>query len=314
MEFYFPPKEKSPALLKAEEKLMEKGYAYSKDKKMCQYLQDKQCLNENQGFIFEVKKGDKAYNQKSYEEIGEILTDYVYGLMESDPMNLKRVEIPNNEGPKSFVFKSDDFETNPNLCILIHGSGVVRAGQWARRLIMNESLDLGTIMPDIMMAKERGFAVLVMNTNDNTRIVEDEDDSDEEISIEGCEDAVKSAVTTWKNFISQSNHSKICIIGHSAGGMVTLKLAEQFKPDFQDRVFGVLLTDSAHFGRREKLEFLTDKCINYVSSDKNVGADLGEDRCGIPMKSAGHPVHEWTPSSSRIKLFEAFDNFYKKTE
>ena len=73
------------------------------------------------------------------------------------------------QGPKSFVFKSDDFETNPNLCVLIHGSGVVRAGQWARRLLMNENLDLGTIMPDIMMAKERGFAVLVMNTNDNTR-------------------------------------------------------------------------------------------------------------------------------------------------
>ena len=72
-------------------------------------------------------------------------------------------------GPKSFVFKSDDFETNPNLCVLIHGSGVVRAGQWARRLIMNENLDLGTIMSDVMMAKERGFAVLVMNTNDNAR-------------------------------------------------------------------------------------------------------------------------------------------------
>ena len=98
MEFYFPPKEKSPSLLKAEENLMGKGYAFSKDKKMCQYLQDKQCLNENQGFIFEVKKGDKAFNQKSYEEIGEILTDYVYGLMESDPMNLTRIEIPNDKG------------------------------------------------------------------------------------------------------------------------------------------------------------------------------------------------------------------------
>ena len=72
---------------------------------------------------------------------------------------------------KSFVYKSDDFETNPNLCVIIHGSGVVRAGQWARRLIMNENLDLGTIMPDIMMAKERGFAILVMNTNDNFRYI-----------------------------------------------------------------------------------------------------------------------------------------------
>jgi hypothetical protein len=34
---------------------------------------------------------------------------------------------------------------------------------------MNENLDLGTIMSEVMMAKERGFAVLVMNTNDNAR-------------------------------------------------------------------------------------------------------------------------------------------------
>ena len=132
-----------------------------------------------------------------------------------------------------------------------------------------------------------GFKTLAVKTCDNYfywtenvfeifRIVEDEDDSDEEISIEGCEDPIKSAMTTWKSFISQSNHSKICIIGHSYGGMVTLRLADLFKDDFQERVFGVLLTDSAHFGRRESLDFLADKCINYVASDKTAGADLGK--------------------------------------
>ena len=44
---------------------------------------------------------------------------------------------------KSFIYASEEYENAKHLCIIIHGSGVVRAGQWARRLIMNDSLDLG---------------------------------------------------------------------------------------------------------------------------------------------------------------------------
>merc|ERR1719219_116061 len=162
-------------------------------------------INEDQGFVFEVKKGDQAFNQKNYEEIGDIITEYVYGLLESDPLNLKRQELGND----AFVYISEDFESNNNLCILIHGSGVVRAGQWARRLIINEDLDLGTMIPDIIEAKAENFAILVMNTNDNVR---------NGAPIKGCENASRAAMTTWKHLVHQSKHSNIGIIAHSMGG------------------------------------------------------------------------------------------------
>lgn len=50
---------------------------------------------------------------------------------------------------------SEDALTNPDkLLVLIHGNGVVRAGQWARRLIINEDLDSGTQIPYIKRAVE----------------------------------------------------------------------------------------------------------------------------------------------------------------
>lgn len=50
---------------------------------------------------------------------------------------------------------SEDALTNPDkLLVLIHGNGVVRAGQWARRLIINEDLDSGTQIPYIKRATE----------------------------------------------------------------------------------------------------------------------------------------------------------------
>lgn len=57
--------------------------------------------------------------------------------------------------PKSFIYMSDDALSNPDkLLVLIQGSGVVRAGQWARRLIINEDLDSGTQIPFINKAAQ----------------------------------------------------------------------------------------------------------------------------------------------------------------
>ena len=66
------------------------------------------------------------------------------------------------ESPRSFVFASPGFQEKEMLQVgklqsslmftalfqvLIHGSGVVRAGQWTRKLIMNEDLDHGSVLP-----------------------------------------------------------------------------------------------------------------------------------------------------------------------
>ncbi|XP_070650137.1 cotranscriptional regulator ARB2A isoform X2 [Bos indicus] len=99
-----------------------------------------------------------------------IITKYVYELLEKD-CNLKKISIPvdaTESEPKSFIFMSEDALTNPQkLMVLIHGSGVVRAGQWARRLIINEDLDSGTQIPFIKRAMDEGYGVIVLNPNEN---------------------------------------------------------------------------------------------------------------------------------------------------
>jgi hypothetical protein len=60
--------------------------------------------------------------------LGEVIDEYVYCLLETIG-GLKKVLL----GKGSFIFVSDDWKSNRNkLMVLIHGSGVVRAGQWAR--------------------------------------------------------------------------------------------------------------------------------------------------------------------------------------
>lgn len=73
-----------------------------------------------------------------------------------------QVDATENE-PKSFIFMSEDALTNPQkLMVLIHGSGVVRAGQWARRLIINEDLDSGTQIPFIKRAVDVSATAFIL--------------------------------------------------------------------------------------------------------------------------------------------------------
>lgn len=101
----------------------------------------------------------------------KVINHYVYSLLEKE--GLKRLPVPKNskdsEELRTFVFASDDYLENEKLIVLIHGSGVVRAGQWARRLIINDNLNSGTQIPYVKRARELGYAVIVLNTNDNHR-------------------------------------------------------------------------------------------------------------------------------------------------
>lgn len=77
------------------------------------------------------------------------MNQYVYELLETRG-KLKKVVLTyegrgskanNLESFNSFIFVSEDVFTNTEkLVVLIHGSGVVRAGQWARRLFNIEIL------------------------------------------------------------------------------------------------------------------------------------------------------------------------------
>ena len=147
---------------------------------------------------------------------------------------------------------------------MIHGSGVVRAGQWARRLIINEDLDKGTMLPYIKHIQAQGWGVAVLNTNHNEL-------PDTKETIPDNASPEEHADTVWEEVIKPSQAEQIVIISHSYGGVVTMDLARRRKEDFLKRVCGVFMTDSVHYrltGHQEldtKLEVISK---NYVASDK----------------------------------------------
>lgn len=99
------------------------GYKFNEEGKL-------RNIETDEPFKFEVKEGDRMYNQKHYEALGEVITEYIYHLLEED-VKLKKVTVPvdaNDDEVTSFFFMSEDAMKKDKLMILIHGSGVVRAG------------------------------------------------------------------------------------------------------------------------------------------------------------------------------------------
>ncbi|XP_019339008.1 cotranscriptional regulator FAM172A isoform X6 [Alligator mississippiensis] len=141
----------------------------------------------------------------------KIITKYIYGLLEKE-CHLKKVTLPidaSESEPKSFIFMSEDAMTNPDkLIVLIHGSGVVRAGQWARRLIINEDLDSGTQIPYIKRAVEEGYGVIVLNPNENyievektkAQVQQSSDSSDEPAEKRERKDKIQKETKKRRDF------------------------------------------------------------------------------------------------------------------
>eukprot|EP00731_Ephydatia_muelleri_P020011 Em0012g836a len=126
-------------------------------------------FNEDGKLLSKENEPFKFIGQEHYEALGEAITEEVYTLLETKG-GLQRTYLPigaTETQPRSFIFESPDARTSGKLLLLIHGSGVVRAGQWARRLIINHSLESGTQLPYIARAKQEGYGVIVLNTNRN---------------------------------------------------------------------------------------------------------------------------------------------------
>ena len=269
-------------------------------------------IESGKGFEFKVKD-DQRFNQKRYEMIGEFITEHVYELLEKEA-KLHRINVPldaKEDQPQSFIFASDDYKTNKDkLMVLIHGSGVVRAGQWARRLIINNNLKCGTQLPYIERAKQEGYAVIVLNTNLNHV-----EENGQKKPIPGNGQPEEHGMYVWKNIINKLPAKHIALVAHSYGGIVTTHLAREFAEEFNERVFAIAFTDSVHNLQWQQApesvhNLFQQRAQNWVASDEKLDTPVRAARRDAPCVSAGHDTHEWTSWSAIESIFAFFNKKY----
>ncbi|XP_072015506.1 cotranscriptional regulator ARB2A homolog isoform X2 [Amphiura filiformis] len=216
--------------------------------------------------------------------------------------------------PRTFIFVSENVlpvihgeepPSDKKLLVLIHGSGVVRAGQWARRPIINNSLAMGTMMPYIKEAMNDNYEVMLLNTNYNT---------DKGRVIPGSSSPESHGRYVWKHFISEWP-GKVAIVAFSAGGYVTVEMAKTCE-GFIDKVFAVGFSDSIHSLRSNVSSNVRDWFIkhskNWVSSSEPLDTPLSYFDCA--RVSAGTHKHGETSYYSMESIFAYFKEMEAKAQ
>ena len=246
----------------------------------------------------------------NYERIAICLKNIVYALMK-EVYKLLPVQIPLNNSscePVSCIFASGSETKSEKLLILIHGMGAVRAGQWSRRLMINQSLQAGSQLPFILTAQNRGFHVIVTNTNQNV-------DMESEIGLVRGSDTPEEHVSyVWHNFIKNSEYQSIFIVAHSYGGKVIMDLVRKEKC-VRDKVTAMALTDSVHTVKpvdNNTAVWLNRNCVNYVTSDNPVDSFELSKRYDCQRRSAGTLVHEETSWKAMTCIFKFFQSAQKQ--
>lgn len=217
----------------------------------------------------------------------QVITEHVYKLLEEH--GLHRIYIPKDvpQEQASFIYSTQkDLKSPKKLLVLIHGSGVVRVGQWARKLIINDpGLKAGTVLPYIDEARKLGYEVLITNTNLNRYTTNDGRSG----TIKGSESPTKHALTVWDEIIKPAQPEAIGIVAHSFGGVVAVDIANARYDYFKNRVFAVGMTDSVHFGGKIPEE-LRARGRNWVTSRKPLDELIKAKGDDVPRHSAGRAI------------------------
>lgn len=157
----------------------------------------------------------------------------------------------------SFVFGSKtNFTNTKKLLLLINGSGAVRAGQWAQSLIINESIEHGSMIAYIKRARQLAYDVLVLNTNENTRM--------ENGKLVHLHDYEESHINTVWAHLRVHQVDAFCIVAHSAGGHHVMKMVENFPKVFLTKCFGIAFTDSTLNELKKFPNELREWCIKVI--------------------------------------------------
>ncbi|XP_062473492.1 cotranscriptional regulator FAM172A isoform X2 [Pezoporus occidentalis] len=274
-------------------------------------------IKTGEPFVFNYREDLHRWNQKRYEALGEIITKYVYELLQKE-CHLKKVTLPvdaTESEPKSFIFMSEDALTNPDkLLVLIHGNGVVRAGQWARRLIINKDLDSGTQMPYIKRAAEEGYGVIVLNPNENYIEVEKKnaqvhlssDSSDEPAEKREKKDKIQKETKKRRDFYEKYRNPQ----KEKETMQMYIRMIQR-EAEVKNKVTAVALTDSVHNVWHQEAgksirEWMRENCCNWVSSSEPLDTLVESMLPDCPRVSSGTERHELTSWKSFPSIFKFF--------
>ncbi|XP_051849667.1 cotranscriptional regulator FAM172A isoform X6 [Antechinus flavipes] len=244
-------------------------------------------------FVFNAREDLHRWNQKRYEALGEIITKYVYELLEKD-CNLKKVSLPEGYGvivlnPNENYIEVE--KTKSQVHLSSDGSDEPAEKRERKDKIFKEA------------KKRRDFYEKYRNPQKEKEMVP--------LYIRDNGSPEEHLIYVWDHFITHSAAENTFFVAHSYGGLAFVELMIQREADVRNKVTAVALTDSVHNVWHQEAgktirEWMRENCCNWVSSSEPLDTSVESMLPDCPRVSAGTERHELTSWKSLPSIFKFF--------
>ncbi|XP_074851429.1 cotranscriptional regulator ARB2A isoform X2 [Carettochelys insculpta] len=244
-------------------------------------------------FVFNYREDLHRWNQKRYEALGEIITKYVYELLEKE-CHLKKVTLPEGYGVIVLNPNENYIEVEKTKAQVQLSSD--SSDEPAEKRERKDKVQKET-------KKRRDFYEKYRNPQKEKETVQ--------LYIRDNGSPEEHVIYVWDHFIAQSAAENVFFVAHSYGGLAFVELMIQREADVKNKVTAVALTDSVHNVWHQEAgktirEWMRENCCNWVSSSEPLDTSVESMLPDCPRVSAGTERHELTSWKSFPSVFKFF--------
>uniref|UniRef100_A0A8C7ZCN8 ARB2 cotranscriptional regulator A n=1 Tax=Oryzias sinensis TaxID=183150 RepID=A0A8C7ZCN8_9TELE len=258
-------------------------------------------IKTGERFVFNAREDLHRWNQKRYEALGEIITQYVYKLLE-EKCKLRKEVIPDGYGVMVLNPNENFFEVEKPAKISPIPSPTEPSDEPAEKRERKDNKE---------GKKKKEFYEKYRNPQKETET--------ERIPIRGSASSEEHVLYVWDYFVSKALAKNVFIVAHSYGGLSFVELMNQREIQVKNKVCAVALTDSSHNiwlqdTSKGTQDWMHQCCQNWVSSPEPLDTPLDSMLPDCPRFSAGTERHELTSWISFKSIFKFFSEALKAKE
>ncbi|KAI9913102.1 hypothetical protein PsorP6_006012 [Peronosclerospora sorghi] len=164
---------------------------------------------------------------------------------------------------RSSVFITSDWRTNSNLLVVVNGGRGAQPGIWSRDLLIQEGLEMGSMLPVLRRAIKCSFAVAVLNPSTNNVTV-----GNNTFPIRGNASPDEHILYMWDNIITRAQAQNVYVLAYSFGAKSVLTLIQNREEQVVKRVKALVFTEGAYHMDPSTTPpsvalFLKERAINF---------------------------------------------------
>ncbi|KAG0277566.1 hypothetical protein BGZ96_002820 [Linnemannia gamsii] len=219
-------------------------------------INEQRLLNDADGnpYVFNLKAKNRAYQEAHGRALSDAVMKVIIKQMEKE-CDIVRQTVPfwikddDTTSPQANLLMSTDFKTAERVLVLIPNTMEI-LGSWSRRLLCNQSVDVGSMLSVVKQARAEGYGILILNPNahwfvDGRASVDIPTKVDVPMipKLNSPEEHVDYVLST---LVPEIASKKIFFIAHKYGAHALLHtLYKQFDM-FKNRVAGIALIEGVH--------------------------------------------------------------------